>query len=224
MSSLKVYKDVEQRSDQWFDLRRGMVTASTISVLLTPSLKVADNDKSRGAVAALVAERITGVSEPSFVNDDMMRGILEEPLARDKYAETRKVTVTEVGFMVRDFDGRQLGYSPDGLVGDDGLIEVKCPRAKGHLLTVLADEVPAAYMAQCQTALLVSGRKWLDYISWHAGLPFYVKRVLPDPAWHAAIREALHNFEESAARMAADFAARTENLPATERVDMEVVI
>jgi hypothetical protein len=84
--------------------------------------------------------------------------------------------------MVRDDWGFSLGYSPDGLVGDDGLIEVKCRRQKKHLQTILADEVPPENMAQLQCGLLVSGREWIDYVSYCGGMPMYVKRVYPDTA------------------------------------------
>jgi putative phage-type endonuclease len=217
------YPDVEQRSDTWHDLRRGMVTASTVASLLTPTLKVADNDTSRGVTAALVAERITGVTEPSYMSDDMWRGVLHEPIARGYYAEHHN-PVRECGFMVRQFDGFEIGLSPDGLVSDDGLIEIKCPRAKEHVRTILADAVPSQYMAQLQTALLVSGRAWIDYVSFHAGLPLYVKRVHRDLAWHDAILAAVEAFERNAERIVADWRAATRHLPATERIDLEIQV
>lgn len=223
VSALRILADVEQRSDEWFAQRLGMVTASVVGQLLTPTLKVADNDTSRALTASLFAERITGQSEPSFVNDDMWRGIEHEPVARGYYAQHHG-PVREVGFMVREFDGFQIGYSPDGLVGQDGLIEVKCPRAKGHLATILADTMPARYMAQCQTALLVSGRDWIDYVSFFAGLPLYVKRVLPNPAWHEAITAAAEAFERNAERLVSDYRTAARHLPATERIDFEIKV
>jgi putative phage-type endonuclease len=132
------------------------------------------------------AERITGWTEDTPMNSDMWRGVESEPFAREVYSDNYG-EVTEVGFMRRDEDGWTLGYSPDGLVGDDGLIEIKAPRAKTHLRTILADEVPAHYMAQCQAGLLVTGRKWIDFVSYVGGMPLYVKRVEPDPAWFAVI-------------------------------------
>jgi putative phage-type endonuclease len=217
VSTLIEYPDVEQRSEQWHDLRRGMVTASTVAQLLTPTLKVANNDTSRAVTTALVAERITGVTEPTFTSDDMWRGVLHEPIARGYYAE-KYGPVREYGFMVRQFDGFEIGLSPDGLVGDDGLLEIKCPRAKGHVQTILADQVPAVYMAQCQTALLVSGRDWLDFVSFHGGLPLFVKRVYPDPAWHDAIKAAAEAFERNAELMVTNYRNATRGLPLTERV------
>ena len=216
--SLIILENVEQRSDEWYAARLGIPTASSVGKLLTPTLKVASNDTARGYIASLVAERITGTVEPTFTSDDMMRGILHEPLARDRYAEANDVEVTEVGFMVRQEDGWTLGASPDGLVGDDGGVEIKCPRAKGHVLTILNDQVPSVYMAQLQGSLLVSGRKWWDYVSFCAGLPLYVTRVYPDPAWQEAITEACRAFETTARQMVADYDALAPTMPATERV------
>lgn len=221
--SLHVFQEMEQRSEAWYAARCGRVTASVVGKLLTPTLHVADNETSRGVTAALVAERITGECEQTFINDDMWRGIEHEPHARDIYSGHYQQAV-ECGFMRLDGDVWSLGYSPDGLVADDGLVEIKCPRAKGHVSTILADEVPAYYMAQCQAALLVSGRMWIDYVSFHAGLPLFVKRVEPDAEWHEAIVDAVVNFEAGAELMLTDYRARTKNLPKTERIDLEVVI
>lgn len=224
MSRLIEYPEIDQRSDEWFDQRRGLVTASVVGQLVTPTLKVASNDYSRGLTASLVAERISGRTEETFMTPDMWRGIEDEPRARDRYAEVNEVEVKTTGFMVREGNGWRLGYSPDGLVGDDGLIEVKCPRAKGHLQTILSDAVPSRHMAQIQAGLLVSGRKWLDFISFHGGLPMWTRRVLPDPEWQAALIEAVITFETTAADMVAAYDNATKNLPTTERLDLEVVI
>lgn len=215
--SLQIFDQVEQGTVEWLELRRGIPTASVIGRLLTSTLKVADNETSRTLTAELVAERITGYSEDVYVNADMERGNFDEPLARDHYS-LHIEPVTEVGFMVRDDFGYRLGYSPDGLVGDDGLIEVKSRRAKKHIQTILANEVPAENMAQIQCGLLVSGRAWCDYVSWCGGLPMYVKRVTPSTTWHQAITEAAERFEDTATQMIAAFNTATRGLPTTERV------
>lgn len=225
VSTLTVYPDVEQRTDQWFAQRLGMVTASIVGGLLTNTLRVADNDTSRGITRRLVAERITGVVEETPMTSDMFRGVMLEPYARDLYADHAKVTVTECGFMVRDYAcAGRLGYSPDGLVGDDGLVEIKCPRAKTHLATILADDVPAHYMAQLQTGLLVSDRKWIDYVSFAGGMPLYVKRVTPDQEWQTAILAALDNFEANAADMQAAYLTATDGLPIAPVIDTSLEI
>jgi hypothetical protein len=219
--TLHVFNDVVQGSEEWFAQRRGLVTASVVGKLLTPTLKVADNDTARGITATLVAERITGVTEDSYTNNDMLRGVMCEPIARDIYSGLYH-QAEEVGFMRFDGEGWSLGFSPDGLVGMDGLLEVKSPRAKTHVSTILADKVPAHYMAQCQAGLLVTGRKWIDWCSFHGGLPLYVKRVYPDPEWFAAITAACIQFEANAARMVAEYEAKAEGLPPTERVDFDL--
>lgn len=137
--SLTVHRDITQRSDEWYALRLGMVTASTVGGLITPTGKVADNDTSRKLALTLAAERITGYAEPSRLSADMWRGIDEEPLARDAYSEHRS-PVTECGFMVRDDWGFRIGYSPDGLVGDLGLIEVKSRLHHIHMATILSEQ------------------------------------------------------------------------------------
>lgn len=216
--------DLIQGSDEWHDQRRGIVTASVVGRLLTASGKPANNDTSRTLTAQLVAERITGWTDPVFVSDDMLRGTDDEPRAVEVYA-AHFAPVTATGFMVRVFEGFRIGYSPDGLVGDDGLIEVKSRRAKKQLQTILEDSVPAENMAQLQCGLLVSGRAWVDYVSYCGGMPLYVKRVEPDTEWFEAIIAAVTTFEATAAQMVADYTAATEGLPATERViELEMVI
>jgi len=219
--TLRILPDLEQGSPEWHDQRRGMVTASVVGQLVTPTLKVASNDYSRGLTALLAAERISGYTDPTWMNADMMRGVEDEPRARDAYAEHFGVTVETVGFMVRETENWCLGYSPDGLIGENGLIEIKSRRQKKQLQTILADEVPAENMAQLQAGLLVSGRGFIDYVSYCGGLPLYVKRVLPDDAWFDAITAAVTAFEENVTEMVAAFRNATTGLPQTERISLD---
>jgi hypothetical protein len=215
--TLHIHADVVQGSEEWFDQRRGMVTASVVGKLLTPTLKVADNDTSRGLIATLAAERIAGYTEETPMNSDMWRGVESEPIARDLYS-SHYHHAEEVGFMVREEDGWTLGYSPDGLVGTDGLIEIKAPRAKTHVRTIIAGSVPGHYMAQCQAGLLVSGRAWIDWVSYCGGLPLFVKRVHPDPKWHEAIIAAAKAAEFEIDNILSDYHDRVDGLPTTERI------
>ena len=185
---------------------------------LPPVYRVADNDTSRALILNLAAERITGNVEQVFPNRDMERGTLDEPYAREVYSE-HYAPATEVGFMVREFNGIRIGYSPDGLVGDDGLIEIKSRRQKIQLKTILDDEVPLENMAQIQCGLLVSGRDWLDYVSYCGGMPLYVKRVHPDIRWLTAIKDAVKAFEDTAAQMLETYQAAVAGRPNTDRID-----
>jgi hypothetical protein len=121
--------------------------------------------------------------------------------------------------MVRDVAGYKIGYSPDGLVGDDGLIEIKSRNQQIQLATVLSDEVPQGNMAQCQAGLLVSGREWIDYVSYCGGMPLYVKRVLPDQRWFDAILAAVEQFEIDLEEMLMGYDTATFGLPATKRIN-----
>jgi hypothetical protein len=217
--TLHTFDNLEQGSDSWLDARRGIVTASVVGQLITPgTIKPASNDTSRALTMVLAAERITGRTEPVYVNGDMERGTWDEPIIRDLYRE-HYAPVVEVGFMVEDRWGVRIGYSPDGLVGDDGLIECKSPRAKTHFSTILADQVPGYNMAQIQCGLLVSGRAWCDFISYRDGWPLYVKRVHPDPKWRDAIINAATLAEHNIGALIATYEANTAGLHMTERTD-----
>jgi hypothetical protein len=218
--SLHIYDELEQGTDAWLQARCGIVTASVVGQLITAkTIKPAANDTSRSLTEQLVAERITGHVEPFYANADMQRGTLDEPYARGLYAEHNGVTVDEVGFMVRDDWGFKLGYSPDGLVGDDGLIEIKSRKQKIQLATILADSVPLGNMAQIQCGLLVSGRDWCDYVSYCGGMHLYTKRVWPDERWQKAILDAVEAFEFTAVNAIARYYAATTGLPVAERID-----
>jgi hypothetical protein len=209
--------DVVQGSGEWEDARRGMVTASVVGTLITPkTIKVADNIDSRALTMELVAERITGFTEPSYASFDMERGQYDEPTARNLYSE-HIAPVTEAGFIVRDDWGFSLGYSPDGLVGEDGLLEVKSRAQKKHLATILSGEVPTENIPQLQCGLLVTDRAWVDYCSYCAGMPLYIIRVYPDPTWKEAIVQAGLALEKSARAMLSAYDAAVIGFPPTER-------
>lgn len=210
--------DVEQGSDDWHAARRGIITASVIGKLITPqTLKPAKNDTARMTILHLAAERITGHTEPTYPTRDMERGTWDEPIARDIYTENI-APVTACGFMVRDNGGHKIGFSPDGLVGDEGLIEIKSRRQKAQLATILEDRVPIENMAQIQCGLLVSGRSWCDYVSYCGGMPLYTYRVTPDLKWMNAIVDAATEFEKVVTRIIEDYTNLTKDMPATERL------
>jgi len=190
---------VEQGSEAWMALRCGLLTASEMKLIVTPTLKAASNDKERAHMYELLAQRITGYVEPSYISDGMLRGMEDEIEARLQYAKTY-APVEEVGFITNDKWGFTIGYSPDALVGDDGLIECKSRNQKYQIMTlcnyVSADTIDPDFMIQCQTGLLVSERKWCDLVSYCGGLPMATVRVFPDEKIQAAILDAATAFEK----------------------------
>ena len=216
--SLRVFESLEQGSKEWIDARCGLVTASTVGKLLTSTGKVANNDTSRALVETLAIERITGRVEYIYPTRDMQRGTILEPFARDLYAQYYG-EVKEVGFMRLDGSDHSLGYSPDGLVGDDGLLEIKSRTPRIQARTILDNRVPAANVAQLQAGLLVTGRAWIDYCSYSPGLPLYIKRVTPDLDWFAAIREAVEQAERNVHALVETFRDATKGMTQTEYFD-----
>ena len=224
---IRYYNDIEQGGEEWLAVRRGILTASEMRLIMTPTMRPASNDKERAHLFELLGQRITGYTEPHYISDDMLRGHEDEIEARIRYAE-HFAPVTECGLVTNDDHGVVIGYSPDGLVGDDGLIECKSRRQKYQIETILADEVPAEYLLQIQTGLLVTGRKWLDFVSYCGGMPMFVKRVWPCPEIQQAIIAAASAFEQRLAAAQARYAewlARQPVIINTERtIEKEIMI
>lgn len=192
--TITYHTDLDQGSDEWLAARRGLITASEMKLILTPTLKVAANNFTRSHAYELAAQRITGYTEPTYIGDAMLRGIDDEYTARDLY-HARVSPVEEVGFVTSDEWGFTIGYSPDGLVGKDGLIEIKSRAARFQIETIASGEVPTEHVLQLQTGLLVTGRQWIDYISYSGGLPMCIIRVQSDPVVQDAIVAAASVFE-----------------------------
>lgn len=224
--TITYHADLIQGSDEWRAARCGLLTASEMRLILTPSLKAAENDKARAHLWELAAQRITGHVEPAYVSDDMLRGHEDEIEARLLYAR-HFAPVAECGFVTNDEWGFTLGCSPDGLVGEDGMIECKSRRQRFQVETILRGVVPEDYWLQVQTALLVTGRAWCDFISYSGGLPMIRIRAEPDPVTQEAIIEAATKFEAKLAGMLADYPAAVRSLrgiPTERRVEQEMVI
>ena len=198
--TVTIHENVDQGSDLWMGLRCGLLTASEMKLIITPKLKVADNDKSRAHVWELMAQRITKYVEPSYISDDMIRGHEDEIEALIRYQQEYG-KVADVGFITNDDFGFTIGYSPDGLVGDDGLIEAKSRRQRFQAEVITEQTVPEEHIIQCQTGLMVSKRKWLDYISYCGGMNMITIRVFPDPVIQDAILGAATQFEKKLAEM-----------------------
>jgi hypothetical protein len=199
---IKYYKELQQGSDEWLQARCGLLTASEMKLIMTASMKVANNDKERSHLYDLAAQRINQHVEPAYVSDDMLRGQADEVEARILYAE-KYAPVGDMGFITNDKWGFTIGYSPDGMVGDDGLIECKSRRQKYQMETLVkcvpVQVVPEEYLLQLQTGLLVSERQWIDLVSYSGGMPMAVIRAYPDEKIQNAIVEAAGAFEKKLA-------------------------
>lgn len=198
--TLTVYENLEQGSDDWLQARCGMICASDLNKILTPTLKQANNDHTKKHAYHLAAERITNYVEPAYIGDNALKGMEGELLAREIY-EQHYAPVQEIGGMVRDFGGFKLWSSPDGLVWGDGGIEIKTRAAKFQIETISTMEIPIEHRLQVQAGIMVSGRDWWDYVSFCGGMPLCVIRVLPDPVMQSAIISACEAFEEKIAEV-----------------------
>ncbi len=229
--TITYHEDLIQGSDEWHAARCGLLTASEIKLILTPTLKVADNAKSRSHMWELLAQRISGCVEPSYIGDAMLRGQRDEIEARILYGKSY-APVREAGFVTNDRWGFTLGCSPDGLVGDDGMIECKSRCQKYQVQTICNyyedGSIPEDFVLQVQTALLVTEREWCDLISYSGGLPMVTMRVMPDPKIQEAIIAAATRFEDQIAASLADYeAAQTATLrllPTERKVEQEMFI
>lgn len=227
---IKYHEHLEQGSEEWLQARCGLLTASEMKLILTPTLKVANNEKEKTHLYELLAQRISGYVEPRYVGDDMLRGQVDEVEAKIIYAKNF-APIMDMGFITNDKFGFTIGYSPDGLVGDDGLIECKSRRQKYQIATVIENvagqTIPVDYLLQQQTAHLVSERSWLDFISYSGGLPMATIRVYPDPKVMNAIVEASGEFERRLAEKLALYNAliddpRVRLLPTERLIEQEM--
>jgi len=176
---------MDQGSEAWFQVRVGKVTASRVADILAKT-KSGYSTSRDNYMAQLVCERLTNQKAESFTNAAMQHGTETEPLARAAYEALKDVLVDEVGFVPHP-SIQMAGASPDGLVGDDGLIEIKCPNTATHIDTLLSETVPTKYYTQMQFQLACTGREWCDFVSFDNRLPpelqLFVKRVPRDDTY-----------------------------------------
>lgn len=174
---------MEQRSAEWYAARLGKVTASRVSDIIAKT-KSGYSASRANYMAELVCERLTGIQGESFSSAAMVWGTNTEPLARSAYEMKSGSLVEETGFVLHPTIP-MAGASPDGLIGDDGLVEIKCPNTATHIDTLLGVEgAPSKYIAQIQWQLACTGRKWCDFVSFDPRMPeemqLYMFRVHRD--------------------------------------------
>ena len=175
---------MEQKSSEWFAARLGKATGSRIAEIVAKT-KSGDSASRGNYMAQLVIERLTNKQEESYSNDFMDWGNLQEPFARAAYEAATNVLVDGVAWITHPRI-EMSGASPDGLVGDDGLVEIKCPKTATHIETLLSKTVPGKYNIQMQWQMACTDRSWCDFVSFDPrmpdGLQMFLKRVHRDDA------------------------------------------
>lgn len=191
---MKIVTDIEQGTPEWLALRLGIATASELDCLL-----VNGKGEAGFGVAAftymdqLIGERITEeAAELPFQTKATIRGHELEQVARSLYEDRESVTTTQVGIILN----HGIGYSPDALVGPNGLTEIKTKLPKFQVGVILAGEVPKEHVHQCQGGLWASEREWIDFISYWPGMPLFVKRMYRDEVMIRKIAERVKTFYE----------------------------
>lgn len=205
---IKLHTDLIQGTDEWLQARCGLLTASEMKHIITPAqLKYSNSEKERTHLYELLGQRITKHVEPRYIGDDMLRGEAEEIHAKDHYRREYG-EIQEVGFITNDKWGFTLGYSPDGLIGERGTLEIKSRCQKYQVETILAGAMPDDFRLQVQTGLLVSERDWCDFVSYCGGMPMVTIRVEADPVVQKAILEAASLFHGKMTKLLKEYADR----------------
>lgn len=182
--------DCEQGSEQWFKVRTGIPSASNFDKIITTEGK--PSKQKEKYLYTVAGEKVSGIKEDTYQSFAMQQGVIKEEEARNYYKMLYDVEVQKVGFCVSD-DGT-YGCSPDGLIGKDGGLEIKCPLIYTHVGYMIKGELLKDYYQQAQGSLFVTGRKWWDIMSYYAGLKPVIIRVLPDKAFHKALEVELEIF------------------------------
>jgi len=189
---MKIY-DFPQRSEEWYEIRRGVPTASSFDKIVTTA--GAQSKQRTKFLHELAAQKCSGLTDDKFQSQAMLQGVNREDTARKFYELIRGVEVKEIGFCMTDDE--KFGCSPDGIVGDNGLIEVKCPLGSTHVgYFINQGEVPLEYFAQVQGQLLVTGREWCDFISYYPGLKPVIVREEANGVFQKHLKRELDLFCE----------------------------
>jgi len=187
---------ITQGSDEWFQARLGKATASRIKDVIAKTQSGPAATRAN-YLTELVIERITGVKEEGFTNGFMAWGTDQEPEARRRYESEKGILVQEIGFVDHPTIPMS-GASPDGLVGSEGILEIKCPSTKTHIETLLADKIPPQYVAQVQWQMACTKRSWADFVSFDPRMPenaqFFCVRVSADSDYIKTLEEEVVKF------------------------------
>lgn len=189
--TIEVFYDVPQNSYEWRKLRAGIPTSSEFSDVIAKVGPRGGIPRGRQKLLwRLAGEVITGEPEDTYSNADMERGHERETEARAWYAFDQNVEPKQVSFV----KNHNCGASPDALIGDDGLLEIKDAKPSVQIERLIDGTLPSEHKPQCQGQLMVSGRQWVDFLSHSRGLPPLLLRVPRDEAYIAELREGVDRF------------------------------
>jgi len=188
--TIEIFNDLEQGSPEWFAVRAGIVTASEFSTVMAKGKGGAESKTRRTYMLKLIGEQLTGEVVDSYSNGHMERGKIVEDEAREFYSFSADAEPQRIGFVING----SKGCSPDSLIGDDGMLEIKT--ALPHILIekLLRDDFPPEHKAQCQGALWVTEREWIDIAVYWPKLPLFVKRAHRDEIYIKTISDAVDAF------------------------------
>ncbi len=228
--TITYYPEMLQGSEEWFEVRRGIITASEMKNVITPKelkpCKSRDGGES-DYLYELMHQRINGFIEPGYISNDMLRGIDDEPFAKAVYHE-KVAPVKDCGFVVNDKWGFKIGCSPDWLVSDDGGSECKSRKGSIQMRTIMENKVPADAMLQIQTSLLVTERSFWDYTSYCGGARMKIIKVRPDKTIQDAILTAANALEIRLQAMVAEYEAMVASdkllIPTERRLPAEDIL
>ena len=195
---MNIITTCEQGSDEWLSMRLGKITASRVKDVLTKGRGNTPSKTAESYMVELMAEILTGESKPFFENDAMRWGTETEPQARSMYEVNNGfVSVVEVAFVEHN---EQVGISPDGLIADDGLLEIKCPNTTTQIKRALSDDYSSDYKAQIQMQLWVTEREWCDFVSFDPRLDceagYLQQRVFRDEEYIKEMKVKVYAFVE----------------------------
>ena len=192
-----IYTDLQQRTAEWIQMRCGCVTASRVSDVMAKLKRGGEPVCKTNYRNDLICERLTGRAAEHYVSMYMDEGMENEPLARAAYEMGLDVEVQQVGLAMHDRI-KWFAASPDGLVGDDGLLEIKCPKTTNHIEIVRSHVIPEEYQWQMLAQMSCTDRQWCDFISYDPKLPpglrLYVKRFDRDEARIAEMEQEVEKF------------------------------
>ena len=191
--------DCEQNSPEWLAARAAIPTASQFSTVMAKGKGGGESLTRKKYLYQLAAEIVSGETAEGYSNAHMQRGHEMEPAAREAYAFLHNAEPKQVGFVRNEI----AGASPDSLIGDQGLLEIKTKLPALLVECIMSDEFPAEHKAQCQGALWVCEREWIDIAVYWPRLPLFVKRAYRDEAYIASIAKAVREFNDELAEIVA---------------------